>query len=538
MRPSVRCFLACATLLFCCTPALAAQLSGWIEAQPSSVDLTREGSLDWIQAGWKGDIGYKPKEDYATKFERKAGAGLIGALNGVASFTVKSLGASFTWSNGSPSATCAGTQTGIHVGSAITLALPADTAARTVRIYFASHRAGVKVYAHLSDTSAPDWTDDRWYALSGDSSITPVTTISYAAASAGQSLTVTIQNIIPNDQWSTVGIHAVTLRNGAVAVPTPPAPPAPTGLHAFALNGRVVLNWDQMMLVDTYRIYRAVSATRPASPLLSGIMPIHGNFGWTPIRMLNAVDANATNGTAWHYWVSSVNAGGETLVPVGVVATPSDPGSSAITTARALRILPLGDSITQGYPVNGGYRVQLLKNLTAGGYQVLMTGSRRFNSETMDEPYHEGLPGKRIDSLRDEVVDRVLPTYQPDIILLMIGTNHFVDRKLAQTAVDKAIAAYDELLAKILILAPTARVIVAPILPIRDSALPAAFNAALKTRITTLAAQGRPVSWCDMSSITVDQLVDGYHPNAQAYAAMGDLWYKGIQAITIPVKGP
>jgi len=191
-------------------------------------------------------------------------------------------------------------------------------------------------------------------------------------------------------------------------------------MHAFIGNDRVALNWDQMMLVDRYNIYRSDTATRPAQPWRSGVLPIAGNY---ERQMLSVADAAATNGSLWRYWVSSVNAGGETFASV-VTATPNDQGSNVIGTGRVLNIMPMGDSITFGFPVNGGYRKRLLENLAAGGYQVQMVGGVRNNPHTMNEPYHEGWPGQRVEYLRNVVAERALPIYQPDLILLMIGTNN------------------------------------------------------------------------------------------------------------------
>ncbi len=529
--------LVCCVAQFLCSAVVsAAQLSGWIEPLPTTpVNLTAEGTRDWIQGGYNGDY---------TKLNRKVGANLFSSLkvanplnNGT---LIRPMGPTLSWSDGAPDATCAGTTSGVHAqgqGNSISFTVPAGTAPMTIRIYSGAVNGAMQFRAHLSDNSAPDWVNEDWYVPGLEGSIAQRATLCFAAASAGQSLTVTITDILAGS-WASVGIHAVTLQDGATAAPPIPLPPVPTGLRATAGNGQVMVQWNQGPFAASYNVYRSTNATVPGTPWRSGILPIPLNLDSRSL-MLSTLDTTAANGSTWHYWIAAVNAGGETRAPQAVTATPTAPTSTAITTTRLLKILPMGDSITFGYPVSGGYRTPLLQKLGAGGYQVQMVGRVGANSTGMAEPLHEGWPGQRIEFLRDEVVDRALNTYQPDIILLMIGANHFAwDRKLTQTAVDKAIAAYDELLAKILNLAPTARVIVAPILPIRDSALPAAFNAALKTRITTLAAQGRPVSWCDMSSITVDQLVDGYHPNAQAYAAMGDLWYKGIQAITTPVKEP
>ena len=37
---------------------------------------------------------------------------------------------------------------------------------------------------------------------------------------------------------------------------------------------------------------------------------------------------------------------------------------------RSLKILPLGDSITDGYFVPGGYRIELWNSLTKQGYKI------------------------------------------------------------------------------------------------------------------------------------------------------------------------
>ena len=514
----------CACILLGCTSALpAAQLGGWIDVQPAGVNLTSEGTRDWIQGGFNGDY---------TKLNRKTGVGLISPLTvatpGNNGALARGGEATLTWSDGSPDATFAGTNAGIHahgIGNSVRFTVPADTTARTIRVCFFSVHAVVKVTAHLSDTSAPYWVDDSWYATTG--TIASVATLSFAAASANQTLYVTVACVSGNDLPS-VGIHAVTLRAGATPIPPPPAPPAPTGVHAFACNVRVALNWNQMARIDSYNIYRSNTSSHSTTPWRSGILPIAGNVA---TQMLAVADAAATNGSTWHYWVSSVNAGGETLA-AEVTAAPLDPGSTAIGTGRVLNIMPMGDSITFGFPVNNGYRKRLLDALAAGGYQVHMVGGVRSNSNGMDEPYHEGWPSQRVEYLRDVMAERALPVYRPDLILLMIGTNNLAWGGKTQADVDNALTAYDGLLARIAQLAPASAIIVAPILPIQGTDLPTGFNAALQAKVTALAAQGRRIFWCaQMSGITVAQLPDGIHPGAQAYSTMGDSWYAAIQAI-------
>ena len=205
------------------------------------------------------------------------------------------------------SAHCRGTTAGVHAkgeSRSIRFSVPADANPRTVKIYFSSVHAAVTVTAQVSDGSSPNWVNGDWDATTG--SITPVATLSYSAASPNQTLSVTVAVAAGND-WPSVGIHAVTLKAGATATPPPPKPPAPTGVYASAGNGRVIVQWDQMPRVDRYSIYRSPTSSLPSTPWRTNILPIQDN---RDTHMLVAADTAATNGTTWHYWVSSITAGG------------------------------------------------------------------------------------------------------------------------------------------------------------------------------------------------------------------------------------
>ena len=69
--------------------------------------------------------------------------------------------------------------------------------------------------------------------------------------------------------------------------------------------------------------------------------------------------------------------------------------------AQLLRILPMGDSITNGAAFDspdgsGGYRGPLYDSLTAAGYTVDYVGTTTTNSELLAEKEHEGHGGWRI----------------------------------------------------------------------------------------------------------------------------------------------
>ena len=97
----------------------------------------------------------------------------------------------------------------------------------------------------------------------------------------------------------------------------------------------------------------------------------------------------------------------------------------AASAAPPLRVMPVGDSITYGSSVNGGYRLPLYDLLTNSGYTVDYIGSQTGNSTGMADPDHEGHGGWRIDQIDAIILDVLRTEADPDVLLLLIGTNDF-----------------------------------------------------------------------------------------------------------------
>ena len=70
--------------------------------------------------------------------------------------------------------------------------------------------------------------------------------------------------------------------------------------------------------------------------------------------------------------------------------------------ATTLRIMPLGDSITHGATVPGGYRIRLWDRFVTHGAAVDLVGSQINGPVTLDGN-HEGHPGKAIQFMREGV---------------------------------------------------------------------------------------------------------------------------------------
>ena len=94
------------------------------------------------------------------------------------------------------------------------------------------------------------------------------------------------------------------------------------------------------------------------------------------------------------------------------------------------RIMPLGDSITQGAAsgepnedLQASYRLVLWDLLADAGYDVDFVGSLNSGWAIEDfDPHHEGHPGWRDDEIADNIYTWLVSN-PADIILLHIGTN-------------------------------------------------------------------------------------------------------------------
>ena len=527
--------LLLALLLAAAGSASAAQLTGWTEVPTTAVDLTTEGALDWSHWGFNGDRRMNHKA---------SGGGKISVLTNIngGAYGNDASGVNYVWNDGAPDASCAGTSVGVRIintGGGVSFTVPADTSVRTVKVYITGHHSTALVRGQLSDGSAADWQDESFFSATNDFMAAYVMT--YAAASAGQTLTVTLIENGRLGDWESVNLHAVTLRAGAVTSAAV-VPPAPTALDAIPGDGQVALHWSRMSGINRYNLYRSTTST-PGAVWRSGVVPFRNSV--TPGQatfLVDAADTTATNGQTWHYWVAAVNAAGEGPRSAEATATPVAAGTLDVTKTRFLKILPLGDSITYGSPdPNGGYRSRLTSVLASGGFNAKLVGSYTENSAGMTVPSHEGWPGRTIENIRDGVVDRAVGTYQPDVVLLMIGTNNLAWGDKNQSDVDNSLTAYDALITRIFTSAPNTNLIVSPILPMNaknsngSSKQPLVdnFNTALHAKVTALAGAGKRISWAAaMSAITVGQLGDGVHPTSATYQVLGDAWFTAIQALS------
>ena len=176
---------------------------------PVFVDLTLEGTSDW--AHW-GSLTAASFDHKATGSAQISNFTLIGT-NPATRYTDNYT--SFSWSDGTPLASVNGSTTGIFVTgvtNGFEISAPADTTARTLRIYTGLYGAQAKFEAFLSDFSGRAFTDTSLSNVFGNRFV--VYTIDYAAASPGQRLVVrqTIANVY-DFTYGNVTLQAATLQS-------------------------------------------------------------------------------------------------------------------------------------------------------------------------------------------------------------------------------------------------------------------------------------------------------------------------------------
>ncbi|WP_432969147.1 cellulose binding domain-containing protein [Dactylosporangium sp. CA-233914] len=214
-------------------------------------------------------------------------------------------------------------------------------------------------------------------------------------------------------------------------------------------------------------------------------------------------------------------------------ATVLSVGTASAESNGGVRIMPLGDSLTEGLSVAGGYRIDLWSKLVAGGYKVDFVGSMSNGPSTLGDHDHEGHSGWTIAQI-DANVGTWLPTYTPRTILLHIGTNDIYGSDPAG-----APARLGTLLDHITTLAPNAEVFVAQIIPVSCcDATVRTYNAAIPGLVQTRVNAGKHLHLVDMySALSTADLLDGIHPGTIGYGKMATVWYNALLSVPGSLTG-
>ena len=240
--------------------------------------------------------------------------------------------------------------------------------------------------------------------------------------------------------------------------------------------------------------------------------------------------------------------------------TNTNNGDGASQKSGTIKIMPVGDSITNGDGEQGGYRKYLYDALTKKGYKIDMVGPNGKNSASANgisyDDNHAGYSGYQIKevpswgqqqggkgSLYNELKNaNAVKQAQPDIILLMIGTNDLTANRSMDACASDLRAMLDYMLADM----PSDGVIFLCSVPEHtayggNTQKIGNYNSTVKQVAEEYAGKGKNVKFADvhgcldgMNDIGGDQL----HPNGGGYKKIGN-FFAGVideyEAASAPV---
>jgi lysophospholipase L1-like esterase len=205
-------------------------------------------------------------------------------------------------------------------------------------------------------------------------------------------------------------------------------------------------------------------------------------------------------------------------------------GVASAESNGGVRVMPLGDSITDGAQVPGGYRIGLWQRFTSNGFRVDFVGTLFNGPASLGDHDHEGHSGWRIDQIDANIVGWLQNT-TPHTVLLHIGTNDVLQNFNVSGAPGRLSTLIDHITNTV----PSAEVFVAEITPLANSSQDAAvrtFNAAIPGIVQSKVNAGKHVHLVDMhSALTTADLTDGIHPNAGGYDKMASTWFTALRSV-------
>ena len=227
--------------------------------------------------------------------------------------------------------------------------------------------------------------------------------------------------------------------------------------------------------------------------------------------------------------------------------------------AAPLRVMPVGDSITEGGDGAGGFRRPLFDLITnATGSQPNFVGARNIRqSDPADfvDPDEDGYSAYRIEQITSgqgfwhaPSIEQRLRDWEPAVVTIHAGTNDaqqdfFFDGN-PKNGMPPVIDRLDDLVTRIVRFNPKIWIIVAQIVPANAPASATTqdyivrLNALIPALVARHRAQGDRVSMVDMYTPMLSHPnPDGIHPDTAGYQVMADVWFAGIQALgVLPVN--
>jgi lysophospholipase L1-like esterase/uncharacterized protein YxeA len=204
--------------------------------------------------------------------------------------------------------------------------------------------------------------------------------------------------------------------------------------------------------------------------------------------------------------------------------------------SQPTRIMPLGDSITHGYP--HGYRSYLWYKLSDASYSANFVGSQHDGYGYGFDVDHEGYGGFKTYELSG-IVYGLLQDNQPDIILLHIGSN---DVSPTQGVDSDSVEGLEDILNQIQHYENDynhqIRVVLAAIINRREyHDTVRYYNRNLRNLANSRIALGDKITLVDMeydAGLNAGDYGDATHPDNSGYYKMSNVWFDALKGLLPP----
>jgi acyl-CoA thioesterase I len=219
-------------------------------------------------------------------------------------------------------------------------------------------------------------------------------------------------------------------------------------------------------------------------------------------------------------------------------------GTHAAPAQQSARIMPLGDSITQGNADYNSYRRPLWKLLQNDYFGVDFVGSMKTQVEDLPPPNpdfdldHEGHWGWRTDQVLNDI-DAWAAAARPDIALVHLGTNDLGQGRSVTGTVDNISA----LITRLRTANPNITILLAKPIPcVPGSYCQSTAHAQFGVKLAALAtARNSAQSRVLLIDMTVGfnpqtDLHDGLHPNISGEQKMAERWFAALQPLLQPAS--
>ena len=213
---------------------------------------------------------------------------------------------------------------------------------------------------------------------------------------------------------------------------------------------------------------------------------------------------------------------GGTTNSSGSTDTNNTGGGTTTRGPIALKIMPLGDSITQG-GVGGdpqtinSYRLQLWNDL-GSAYQIDYVGSWQNGNSSLTDKDENGFSGDCIktDPCHGDATLYSRPagwvtSEDPDLVIMQGGGNDFVDPSMTETLVETYM---EDWISLVFATKPSVKIIVTG----APQWYPA-YSTALENYVNQLKTAGKPIRYVTYDNVDT---IDGTHPSLAGYVTWGD----------------